>query len=187
MIDLRQVSCCLITKDADYPPEILAHLTHFPFGERIVFTNCGSPHAKHAAFAKARFDWIYYQDDDAICPVALLAARAQPGIITCAMKPFHLEKYAQSRIALLGWGALFEKSKLAVLQKYRDLYPVDELYKRETERIFTYLDYPQQRLDLPIEDLPSAFAPDRLSNQQGHYDYIAEIEARCAPLVGGAA
>jgi len=183
MIALREVACCVITKESQYPPEILRHLENFPFGDHLILTQCSSPHQKHELFARVTLPWIYYQDDDAICPVALLAARAEPGIITCAMKPFHLQKYADSRIALLGWGSLFERSRLAVLDRYRAVYGEDALYQRESERILTCLDFPQQRLDLPIEDLPSAFAADRLSMQPGHYDYIAEVERRCASLL----
>jgi hypothetical protein len=99
------------------------------------------------------------------------------------MKPSHLASYAKSRIALLGWGSIFPKRTIQVLEQYRAVYGEDHVYKRETERIMTWLAYPQTRLDLPIEDLPSAWAPDRLSMQPGHYDYIPLVEQRCAALV----
>lgn len=179
MIDLSQVSACLITKDPVYPREILAQLTQFPFGEILILTNCDSPHRKHELFNKAKYDLLYYQDDDAICPIQDLAEQADPTMITCAMKPFHLEKYKDSKIALVGWGSFFPKSVLAKLQLYRDVYGEDFIYKRETERIMTYLNYPQKRLELPIADLPSAWANDRLSMQPRHYDYIPVVEERC--------
>jgi hypothetical protein len=100
------------------------------------------------------------------------------------MKPAHLKSYAQSRIALLGWGSIFPKRTIQVLNQYRAVYGEDQVYRRETERIMTWLAYPQTRLDLPIEDLPSAWAPDRLSMQPGHYDYIKIVEDRCAQLTG---
>ncbi len=179
MINLPKVSCCLITKDPVYPREILAQLTQFPFGEILILTNCDSPHRKHELFAKAKYDLLYYQDDDAICPIQQLAEQADPTMITCAMKPFHLEKYANSKIALVGWGSFFPKSVLGVLKRYVDVYGEDEVFKRETERIMTYFNYPQKRLDLPIADLPSAWDSDRLSMQPGHYDYIPVVEERC--------
>jgi hypothetical protein len=183
MIDLRNISACLITKDPIYPARVLQHVSGFGFGEILVLTGCDSPHRKHELFNKAKHEWLYYQDDDAICPVGELAEQAENGIITCAMKPFHLAKYAKSRIALLGWGSIFQQHKLASLDLYREKYGEDLLYKRETERILTYLNYPQKRLELPILDLPSAFAPDRLSNQPGHYDFIPQVEERCASLI----
>lgn len=182
MIDLKHVSACLITKDPTYPREILSQLTQFPFGEILILTNCDSPHRKHELFAKAKHDMLYYQDDDAICPIKELAELSDPKIINCAMKEFHVNKYRTSKIALLGWGSFFDKKFLKELKRYTDVYGEDEVYKRETERILTHLNYPQNRFILPIYDLPSAFADDRLSMQPGHYDYIKIVEDRCENL-----
>lgn len=183
MINPQEVSACLITKDPVYPRDVLNEVCKIPFGEILVLTNCDSPHRKHELFAKAKYDTLYYQDDDSICPIRELLELANPGIITCAMKPFHLEKYKDSRIALLGWGSLFEKKVLLELHRYTDKYGEDHVFKRETERILTYFNFPQRRLNLPIYDLQSAFAPDRLSMQPGHYDFIPLVENRCSKLV----
>jgi hypothetical protein len=182
----RYVSACLITKDPVYPPEILAHVGSIGFGELLVFTNCDSPHRKQELFAKAAFDYIFYQDDDCIAPIAELFRECVPEMITCAMKPRHIESYAASRIALLGWGSLFPKTAITVLERYRKVYGEDHVYRRETERIMTYFNFPQRRLALPIRDLPSAWAADRLSMQPGHYDFIPVVEARCAQLLSRA-
>jgi hypothetical protein len=182
MMDPRNISAVFITKDATYPREILNHALAFPFGEILILTNCDSPHRKQELFAKAKYDTLYYQDDDCIAPIGELLEAAKPNIINCAMKPHHLQVYARSRIALLGWGSIFPKSAIRVLDLYRVEFGEDFIYKRETERIMTYLCYPQNRFDLPIQDLPSAFAPDRLSNQPGHYSYIQTVENRCAFL-----
>lgn len=181
-LDPKHVSACFITKDPVYPSVIVERVMAIGFGEVMVLTNCDSPHRKQELFAKAKFEFIYYQDDDAIAPIAELLAAAVPDQITCAMKPSHLKAYGNSRIALLGWGSLFPKRTIQVLDQYRAVYGEDALYKRETERIMTWLAWPQQRLELQIEDLPSAFAPDRLSMQPGHYDYIPMVEERCASL-----
>jgi len=184
MIDLSKVTCCLITKDKKYPPEIIQHLSQYEFGEILISTNCDSPHRKHELFAKAKHDLIYYQDDDAICPVRELAEKTDPRIINVAMKRQHFEQYSTLKMTMgLGWGSIFPKKLLESLQKYRDVYGEDEVYKRETERIFTYLNYPQNRMILPIVDLPSAYAPDRLSMQPGHYDYIQVVDERCSKLL----
>lgn len=184
MIDLSKVSCCLITKDPVYPPEIIQNLSQYPFGEILVLTNCDSPHRKHELFAKVKYDLIYYQDDDAICPVRELTLLSDPTKINVAMKQRHFEAYSHLRMTMgLGWGAIFPKKLLDSLQKYRDEYGEDEVYKRETERIFTYLNSPQNRFVLPIVDLPSAFAADRLSMQPGHYDYIQVVDTRCSKLL----
>lgn len=183
MIDISKVSCCLITKDDRYPNVILNQISQFPFGEILILTHSDSPHRKHELFVKAKNDWLYYQDDDAICPIAELAEQAEPGIITQAIKPSHFDAYKHRRLSVgLGWGAFFEKNLLGSLKLYTDKYGEDFLYKRETERILTYLNYPQKRLILPITDLPSAMAPDRLSMQPDHYNYIPMVEERCSKL-----
>jgi hypothetical protein len=182
-LDPRYVSACFITKDAVYPSAIVNRVMAVGFGEYLFLTNCSSPHVKQSLFAKARYDFLYYQDDDCLAPIHQLLQRAVPSMITCAMKPSHLRAYAQSRIALIGWGSVFPKRTIDVLDQYRAVYGEDPLFRRETERIMTYLSFPQCRLELPIEDLPSAYAPDRLSMQPDHYGYIEQVEDRCARLV----
>lgn len=180
MIDLSKVSCCLITKDELYPSEILNHLITFSFGEILILTHSDSPYRKHELFAKAKFDFIYYQDDDAICPVKELAEQAQPDIINVAIKDSHFKAYANTRMTMgIGWGSLFPKSVLQSLDRYTEKFGVDEVYKRETERILTFLNFPQNRLVLPIVDLPSAYAPDRLWRQPQHLNNIKIVEERC--------
>ena len=179
----QHVSACFITKDAVYPAEIVAQVMAVGFGECLFLTNCPSPHLKQSLFAKARHDHLYYQDDDCLAPIPDLLDAYAGDQITCAMKPSHLQAYGRSRIALLGWGSLFPKATVNVLNSYRAVWGEDALYCRESERIMTYLSFPQVRLDLPIHDLPSAFMPDRLSMQPGHYDYIPMVEQRCATLI----
>jgi hypothetical protein len=181
-LDPRHVSACFITKDPVYPAVIVERVMAIGFGECLFLTNCQSPHLKQSLFATARYEHLYYQDDDCFAPIEALLAAAVPDQITCAMKPSHLAAYRASRIALLGWGSLFPKRTIHVLHRYRAVYGEDALYRRETERIMTWLSWPQQRLALPIEDLPSAFAPDRLSMQPDHYSYIPIVEQRCAAM-----
>jgi hypothetical protein len=59
----------------------------------------------------------------------------------------------------------------------------DELFKRDTEKILTQLVYPQNRFVLPITDLPSAMAEDRLWRQPDHWSNMDTIEIRCASLI----
>lgn len=186
MIDLKEVSCCLITKDATYPIEILDHISQFPFGEILILTHSDSPFRKHELFKKAKYETIYYQDDDAICPISDLVALSQPNIINVAMKQGHFDLHKNNRATMgLGWGAIFAKKLLDVLKLYTDIHGKDEVYKRETERIFTYLSFPQNRLVLPIQDLPSAYAPDRLWRQPIHVDYKNLAEQRCEDIITG--
>ena len=179
----KEISAVLITKDPIYPKEVLEHTASFGFGEILILTNCDSPFRKHELFQKAKFETIYYSDDDAICPIADLLALSKPDIINCALKQGHFDAYKDSKATMgLGWGAIFPKSLLKSLDKYVKIYGEDEVYKRETERIFTYLNHPQNRLVLPITDLPSAWAPDRLWRQPNHNQFRQIAEDRCKNL-----
>ncbi len=184
MINLKQVSACLITKESTYPVEIWESVLSAGFGEILILTNSDSPHRKHELFTKAKFDLLYTQDDDAICPIEELRKLSDPVNINLATKQFHFDKYNSLRTAVgFGWGCFFPKLILASLKLYTDKYGEDEVFKREAERILMCLNYPQNRFVLPIQDLPSAFAPDRLSNQAGHYDYIDIVETRCKTII----
>jgi len=185
MIRPNAISACFNTKDPIYPPEIMGGVLQIPFGEILIRTHSDSPHRKQELFRVAKHQWIYYQDDDCIAPIKQLLERAEPDKLTCAMKPGHLTAYARTPIALIGWGGIFPKRFIEVLDLYRTRYGEDFLYKRETERIMTYLlgVEKQVRLDLPIVDLPSAWAADRLWRQPGHNDYIPQVEQRCQEIL----
>jgi hypothetical protein len=183
-IDLSKVSCCLNTKDSVYPQEILDHLKRYNFGEVLIRTNSDSPHRKYELFEKAKFDTIYYQDDDAICPVDELASVYKPDIINVVMKAGHARMYKDTRMTMgLGWGCLFPKKMLASLKRYTDVYGEDEVYKRETERILTSLNYPQNRIVAPVRDLPSAMASDRLWRDPNHTTSGNLAEERCTEII----
>lgn len=183
MIDPSKVSCCVVTKDSVYPPEVLSHISKFPFGEILILTHSDSPSRKHDLFAKAKFDILYAQDDDAITPIQELIELADPSEITLAQKPGHQEAYKDLKYAVgFGWGCFFPKRILPSLKSYTDVYGEDEVYRRETERILMCLNYPQKRLVLPIQDLPSAYAPDRLWRQPKHMDFARIAGERCEAL-----
>lgn len=183
-VDLSQVSCCLVTKEHDYPIEILEKLSHFNFGEVLIVRDSNSPYRKYEAIKRAKFDLIYYQDDDAICPIEELAQWSNPSMINVVMKQEHFDAYKDKRMTMgLGWGSIFPKAMLESLKKYTNVYGEDEIYKRETERILTYLNFPQNRLVFPVQDLPSAWAQDRLWREPRHYDNIKIVEERCQGLV----
>lgn len=183
MIDLKKVSACLITKEKTYPPQVLAQVASFPFGEILILTECDSPFRKYELFTKTKFDYIYYQDDDAICPIRELAQLSKNDIINVAMKVPHMVEYRDLKMTMgLGWGSIFPKKILESLKQYTDRYGEDFIYKRETEKILTALNYPQNRLPLPIIDLPSAYNSDRLWQDKDHKNYQLIAHQRCESL-----
>jgi hypothetical protein len=183
MIDPKTISLCLITKENNYPKQILDSIVNLNFGEIIILTNSDSPFRKYELFNKAKYEILAYQDDDAICPWQSILELSNLNIINLTMKEGHAEAYKNRRMAVgFGWGSIFQKSVLNVLDKYRAKYGEDDLFKRDTEKILTQLVYPQNRLILPITDLPSAMAPDRLWRQANHWDNMRIIEERCRSL-----
>lgn len=183
-MDAKLISLCLITKDPIYPPEILNHINQFGFGEILILTNSDSPFRKHELFTKTKFPIIAYEDDDAICPWGELLGLSRANTINVAMKPGHYEAHKDNRATMgLGWGAVFPKTMLQSLKRYTDIYGEDDVYKRETERIFTYLNYPQNRMVLPIYDLPSASDGTRLWQQPHHNQFKQLAEERCQKIL----
>lgn len=183
-IKVNEITACLITRDATYPHQVLESVMQYPFGEIIVLTNCDSPFRKYELFEKAKFDMIYYQDDDAIIPINELLEKAEEGIINLGIKPGHFDLYKDRRLTMgMGWGSIFDRKILQTLRKYTDKYGFDDVFKREAERILTYLNYPQNRVILPVIDTPAANDQNRLWRQSHHHEYVRKVEERCKELI----
>jgi hypothetical protein len=182
MLDFKKISLCLITKDPVYPQEILDNISQFPWGEVLILKNSDSVSRRYELAKKAKFETIAFQDDDCICHWNDILALSQPDIINTPLKQGHFDAYKDSISSLVGWGSVFPKSLLNSLEKYVIIYGEDEVYKRECDRIFTYLNFPQNRLVLPIVDLPSAYAPDRMWRQPNHGQSRLLAEERCKNL-----
>lgn len=185
-VDLSQVSCCLNTKEKVYPQEIINHLSKYGFGEILINVNSDSPYRKYEMINKAKFDTIYYQDDDAICPVEKLVENYDPNKINVLMKPSHYQSYASWRMTMgLGWGCFFNKTFLRELAKWSDKYGEDDIFKRDTEKILTEIVGPekQNRIVANIIDLPNAMAPGRISMEPQHYSNMDIIRERVATLI----
>ncbi len=182
-IDLRKVSAVLITKEKIYPQEIVDNIDKYPFGQVLILTNSDSPYRKYEMIKKAKFDLIYYQDDDAICNIADLVKNYKEDMINVLMDAPKIEQYKNERMTMgLGWGALFNKSILKELKRYTKVYGKDTLFKRDTEKILTELVYPQNRIVSPHIDLPSAMAEDRLWRQPEHWSNMDLIRQRVSML-----
>ncbi len=183
-MEIKNVTACLLTKEDTYPQVILDNVNKYPFKEVLIGTHSPSPYMKHELFKMVRTKYIFYCDDDAIIPIDELLKQSKPGIINVGMKQGHFETYADSQATQgLGWGAVFPKSLLKSLYKYTDKYGYDNVYQRETERIFTYLNYPQNRIVLDIEDLPSAYDEDRLWRQPYHEIFRELAVSRCKEVL----
>lgn len=183
-IKLQEVTAVLNTKDPVYPREVLESVAKYPFGEILIKTGSDSPHRKYEMFEKAKYDTIYYQDDDAVVDIDKLIRNYDPDLINVGMKQSHFDSYSKLRMTMgLGWGCFFNKSVLKELKNYTDRYGEDEVFKRDTEKLLTHLVFPQNRVVLNVRDLPSSMAPDRLSLEPHHYDNMQIIMDRCKDLI----
>lgn len=96
---------------------------------------------------EARNHIIYVQDDDVIVrnfPELYREFLADSSCITHALSPGHFRKrersvYADSQVALLGWGAFFLKEWLRVLDISLKTYGEDLLFRREADKFFSIL------------------------------------------------
>lgn len=125
---------------------ILSHLKGLGFEDVLVITDDGNRllNRKFGA-CKAIHEWIYTQDDDVIVEnIPELLKEAEKGLIVANTQPEHTAFYAKEensggRICLIGWGAIFHRDLLADTDRYEAKFPIDELYKREFDRVFTYI------------------------------------------------
>ncbi|MEP6925660.1 MAG: glycosyltransferase [Pyrinomonadaceae bacterium] len=96
---------------------------------------------------EARNNVIYVQDDDAIIknvPELYHSFLADNSRITHALSPQHFAQrdrthYADSHLALLGWGAFFQKEWLRVLDDYLAIDGDSQLFRREADKFFSLL------------------------------------------------
>lgn len=138
------------------------HLRSYPEIREIMFEISGTQYSRYKAARKALHDTIYIQDDDYITDIRPLIESYRPGCIVNAMTPQHQVGY-QGVETLIGFGAIFDKSLLSVLDGWEE----DPLFLRESDRVFATLN-PHVTVFPEIEALPWATAPNRLCFQPDH-------------------
>lgn len=176
-----KVSAVIVTRgDCDLAPLVAS----LPFPEIAVWDNSRRPdrkvYGRYLAAAEAGNDIIYTQDDDCIVDAQALLEHYEDGLIV-ANVPEDRRAFYSDGVTLVGWGALFHRSLLSVLDRYLELYPMDELFLRECDRLFTGLNR-TRCVEVPLEHLPRAFARDRMGMERIHLADLAEIRRRTEEL-----
>jgi hypothetical protein len=182
MIDPKQVSGVIVTKgDADLTP-ILERLKCL--GEVIVYDNSieldRKVSGRYVGISRAKHDFAYVQDDDCLIDVERLCAEYKPGELLCNMLPSHQPFYKSLDMALVGWGALFPRY-LTDFSEYLAKWPADELFHRECDRVFTWLNK-FRVIDIGVQHLPHALGRDRMGTEPRHGDDLREIQRRLKAL-----
>jgi hypothetical protein len=153
------------------------HLRSYPEVKEITFTVGDAPYNRYRAARKALHDVIYVQDDDYLTDLRPIIDGYQPGVIVNAMTKQHEAGY-QGEETLIGFGAIFDKALLSVLEGWEE----DALFLGECDRVFTALTkhvsvYPT------INPLPWATAPNRMCYQPDHGASHVAIRARIETFI----
>ena len=142
--------------------EIKEYLGHFDFIDEILVwknteeRNIGV-YGRYLMAKQAKNDIIYTQDDDCLIHnIPELFKAYDDTCIVSNLKKQHLKLYAKYNHTLPGWGMMFNKKWISCLNKYIRVYGVDEIFLRDTGRIFTGLFGNWKSILGDIEDLPSA-------------------------------
>ncbi len=172
MLTLKDVTAVLITDKPEYPKEIVLE----GFGEVIIKTNSPSVYERYLQAENAKNDIIYVQDDDCLVPYTELFKHYN-GQITNAMvgRRKYYQEISGGKITLVGWGAFFPKERLKVFKKYIDAYGIDAHLMREADRIFTWLNYPNNTIPLERQDLIDPNGVGRMSADPRHYESMHEV------------
>lgn len=152
-----------------------------------VWDNSLSPDSKvygrYRAVDRTLAEWIYTQDDDCVLldsDVASILGAAERGTVVCNMPPERRPFYNDG-IALVGWGCVFHRDCLGVLDQYLECWPDDELFARECDRVFTALNR-VKLVNVPFKHLPHAFGRDRMGEEKRHYGDLTRIRERIAAV-----
>ena len=130
---------------------------------------------------------FYTQDDDCLVEnPAEICLYYEPGTVTCNMPPEYRSNYADGMgIALVGFGAIFDSrlARAAFEQYNASSQPLDDLFRRECDRVFTALNQ-TKLVDLPFDHLPNAHGMDRLYRHVDHLSSLEEIRRRIKSVKG---
>jgi len=157
---------------------IRKHLEGYLEIDDIEFIHGTSPFNRYVAAARAKHTWIYTQDDDCITDIQPLIDAYEPGIVVNAMTEEHGAQYP-GRITLVGFGALFHRRLIQVLEGWEQ----DSLFFREADRVFTALT--QHKTVFPrIQILPCAMNDNRMYRHVQHNDARVAITRRIFERTG---
>jgi len=174
-----KITAVLITKEKEYPKEVLDSLLG-KFDEILIKTECPSILARYELAQQAKNEVIYLQDDDCLVDVDLLKTKYN-GQLTNFISAGHQQFYAACGMTLIGWGALFPKSMLN-FSRYLDKFGVSPLFLREADRVFTYLNQPFNSIVIEIKHLPTASSSGRMYTTNEHWETLKLIQQQCAQL-----
>lgn len=179
---MEKISCCLITKEKEYPKIVLERLTLGFFDEILICTESPSVYQRYLLAKEASNDIIYVQDDDCMVNYQQLFKKYD-GRITNTMTEGFQNFYDPLGCTLVGWGCYFKRSMVDMIDKwYIPKYGVDSHLLREADRIFTYLNKPFNTIIMPHEDLKRANSDGAMWKEPEHFPSAYEAIEKCKTL-----
>jgi hypothetical protein len=173
-----KATAVLITREKEYPKEVLASLPEFD--EVIIETECPNVYRRYELAMQAKNDLIYVQDDDCLVDVMRLY-QSYNGKITNYLTPHHYRSYQTSGITLIGWGAFFPK-KMLNFDKYLGKFGMNPLLLSQADRVFTYLNQPHNIIVTDVNHLPRATDETRMYVQPDHWNNLNKISEQLISL-----
>ena len=171
----RKDAIALVTRnllDYDFIDEIM-----------VVKSDVG-PHQRWEAAKRAKNSTIYVQDDDCIIGNIMDIYNAyDKKHVTLGMERDRWPIYENQRSKMVGWGAFFEKSWVKRMDPYIKMFGKDDIYKRESDRIFTYYN-PTKMILAHVHNFPTALDSEAMCLQEEHEWTKAEAIRRCE-VAGG--
>lgn len=154
---------------------IVSYITPF-FDEIIVQKDTGNQvYTRYEGINRAKNDVIYTQDDDCIVGnLKELLKNYEKGVITANSDSMSRQKYAQlgGNICLIGYGSVFDKRLINVLDNFKDWIDDKDVFYRECDRAFTWLNK-KKLINGDMKHFVSAYKG--ISSQKNHEDYLTKI------------
>lgn len=184
-----KITAVVVTKGDRDISQVTDSLSNFD--ELIVWDNSKAikdlkVFGRYAAAFIARNDLIYIQDDDCIIDTGKLLDKYESSMHHCydVFSNFPQDRrmeYSGSKITLVGWGTLFHKNTMKVFCNYLEANPFDDLFLRECDRVFSYLNT-VIHTDVGVTHLPYAFGLDRMGKEDNHHQDFNDIRRRLTIL-----
>lgn len=178
---MEKISCCLITKEKEYPKIIWERLTLGFFDEILLEVESPSVYKRYELAKQAKNDIVYVQDDDCLVNYQQLF-KHYDGRITNSITEGFKNFYDPLGCTLVGWGCFFPKEMINVFDKYIARYGEDAHLLREADRIFTYLNKPFNTIIMPHEDLKRANSSEAMWKEPEHFPSAYEAIEKCKLL-----
>jgi hypothetical protein len=157
-----KVSAVIPTRGDVDLSRVVDSLRHYPEITEIIIKIGDTPFNRYRGAVQAANELIYTQDDDCVTDITPLLAAYDSAFICNAMTPEHAKSYPGEE-TLVGFGALFDKRRLAVFGGWKR----DALFYRECDRVFATLN-PHKTVYPKITILPHAYSANRLYRQPEH-------------------